>query len=580
MEKIIITNFLEDILEFTKINKNFTIYTKNNFIYEKFKNKKELKCIHIESLIENDEFNEYTKKSTEFIEYIAELISSKNIINKLEIDIFKRTMLNSFFTLIHHYVLMSKIIALNNHNEIYVYSTNFPKEKNNINIEFERYDNLFSYLSHHVFYRYIKNININKYIKKSKEYNIFQKTYLKFLNILSLDFDSLLGKIKLKILLAKKFNSNKFIYGDNTIFPYIIKRNSNNFINLEKLKFDFNESDYILEDKNYDIEYEILEYFEKNFPKYSQNNNFIKLFVKKIYLLLNTYQSNKEKINSFLEDYIAKNSLKGSIYTNGFFREIEKFFYFKLKEHNILVYAFEHGITYGVSYSYKFYKDYYALIYSDIKILRSGLSENIQKIANFSSKEILLGSPPNQYNNFFYKFTNKYLAKIILGLNPMVKYISMSIPVDKNNFIYGPNRFTDYENLRTIKIVINFLLDKYKNHKIIIKRYEFDRYIDNDYLEEIFKNNKRVIVRKIPDYKFYLKICDFNYTTVSTSTLEFMKNRSFQSYYLSFKQNKLNDNFESKGEKIIFNDESFKIINLNDLNFDNNWSLKELNKLS
>ncbi len=578
MEKIIITNFLEDILEFNKINKNFTIYTKNNYIYEKFKNKKEFKCIHIESLIENDEFNEYTKKSPEFIEYVAHLVGSKNIIKKIEIDVFKRTILNSFFTLLHHYVLMSKTIALNNNKEIFVYSTNFPNENNNINIEFERYDNIFSYLSYYVFNENIQNIKVNKSIKKNKKYNILQRLYLKSLNILSLDFDSLLGKLKLKIFSVKKLNSNRFIYGDNSIFPYIINKNYN-FKNLDKLKFNFIESNHILKDKNYDLENEILEFFNTNFKKYSKNDDFIKLFVKKIYLLLNIYQLNKEKINSYLENYIIKNSLNGKIYTNGFFREIEKLFYLKLKEHNILVYGFEHGITYGVSYSYKFYKDYYSLIYSDIKILRSGLSENIPKIANFSSKEILLGSPPNQYDNFFYKFTNKFIAKIILGLNPTYKYISMSIPVDKNNFIYGPNRFTDYENLRTIKIAVNYLLDKHKKHKIIIKRYEFDRYIDNDYLEEIFKKNKRIIIRRTPDYKFYLKICDYNYTTVFTSTLELMKNRSFQSYYLSFQQNKLNDYFENKGKTITFNDESFKIIDLNSLNFNNNWSLNELNKL-
>ena len=59
MEKAIITDFLEDILKFNKINKNFTIFTKNNYIFEKYKLNSDLKCIHSESLVSKEEFNRY-----------------------------------------------------------------------------------------------------------------------------------------------------------------------------------------------------------------------------------------------------------------------------------------------------------------------------------------------------------------------------------------------------------------------------------------------------------------------------------------------------------------------------------------
>ena len=104
MKKAIITDFEEDILEFFKINKKFTIYTKNNYIFEKYNNHEHLECIHIESLLNNNEFNLYTKKTYKFIEKLLNIVVSKNIIEEKVIRIFQRTIINSYFSLFHHYI--------------------------------------------------------------------------------------------------------------------------------------------------------------------------------------------------------------------------------------------------------------------------------------------------------------------------------------------------------------------------------------------------------------------------------------------------------------------------------------------
>ena len=69
--------------------------------------------------------------------------------------------------------------------------------------------------------------------------NFLKSFYEKILNILYTDFVSFIGKIKIKFA-KKNTNSKIFIYGNNDIFPYLIKNFK--FFNLEKKKFYLNQS--------------------------------------------------------------------------------------------------------------------------------------------------------------------------------------------------------------------------------------------------------------------------------------------------------------------------------------------------
>ncbi len=582
MKKAIITDFEEDILEFFKINKKFTIYTKNNYIFEKYNNHEHLECIHIESLLNNNEFNLYTKKTYKFIEKLLNIVVSKNIIEEKVIRIFQRTIINSYFSLFHHYILICKVISNNKKENIYVYNTNFPHLNKNLSIEFERYDNLYAYLSKNIFHNKINFVNKKKILKKSKRNKYsFLNIYLKILNILSLDFKSLKGKIKKKIRLNTKNNSKMFIYGDNDIFPYLFNLKNNKFFHLDKLNFKCNSPKQVRNFFTNNDRSKIMEYFEREFDYsfFKYNKIFINNFLNRINFLITIYLFNKKKLNRYIKNYIIQNKINGKVYTNGFFREIEKFFFYELKNHNITVLSFEHGITYGISDFSKYYKKFYSLIYSDIKILRSNLSKNIPKLEKYKSSEIMLGSPPYLYINFFYKLFNKFFSKIILGLNPFKKYILLSIPADNNNFIYGPNRLYDYENYKITKFVVNYLSSNYPKYKILIKKYNFERYLDNGFLEIMFKNKKDITIRRNPDNKFFLNACEVSYSTVYTSTLETMHNDKFNTFYISFNQNKLINNFENKAIKVNFKNKSFKKIPLKKLNFKNNWSVKTMSSI-
>ena len=582
MKKAIITDFEEDILDFFKINKKFKIYTKNNYIFEKYNKHEHLECIHIESLLNDNEFNLYTKKTYKFVDTLINVVVSKNIIEEKVIRIFQRTIINSYFSLFHHYILMCKVLSSNKKENIFVYNTNFPQINRNLGIEFERYDNLFAYLSKKIFHNKINFLNKKKILKSRPRSNYFLlNTYLKLLNILSLDFISLKGKIIKKIRSNTKSNSKIFIYGDNDIFPYLFTLKNNKFFNLDKLNFKCNLPNQVRNIFTKNDKSKIFDCFERQFDysflKY--HKIFINNFLTRTNFLFTTYLFNKKNLNKYIKDYIIQNKINGKVYTNGFFREIEKLFFYELKNKNITVVSFEHGITYGISDFSKYYKKYYSLIYSDIKILRSNLSKNIPKLEKYKTNEIIIGSPPYLYINFFYKLFNKFFSKLILGLNPFKKYILFSIPADNNNFIYGPNRLYDYENYRITKSVVNYLSSIYPKYKILIKKYNFERYLDNGFLEIMFKNKNNIIVRRNPDNKFFLRACEYSYTTVYTSTLETMQNNKFESFYISFNQNKLINNFEKKAIKVNYKNKSFKKIALKKLNFKNNWSVKVINRI-
>ena len=95
----------------------------------------------------------------------------------------------------------------------------------------------------------------------------------------------------------------------------------------------------------------------------------------------------------------------------------------------------------------------------------------------------------------------------------------------------------------------------------------------------MFKNNKDITIRRNPDNKFFLNACEVSYSTVYTSTLETMHNDKFNTFYISFNQNKLINNFENKAIKVNFKNKSFKKIPLKKLNFKNNWSVKTMSSI-
>lgn len=573
----LITDFIEDIEEFKNLNTNFTLFTKNNFIFNKYSNSKNIKCIHLESLVNENKFNEYTEFTYQFVnEIVNNLINQKILSSKLA-NLFSRTLGNSILCLIHNYFIIENLVQNNNY-KLNVYDTNHPKEVNSLNIEFDRYENLYSLLAKEVFIGRINLIKLNKIIlPKNKKLNLTY-FYYKFLNLLFLDKNSLIGKLISKSIIKKQSTNELFFYGENDAFPYINYKFNKKIKNLKKINYKFDIPKNLDNHLNTKFRKQVLNKFF-NF-KLAFQEEFFNLYLDRLNLAINIYKFNQKKLDNFFENYINSNMLKGKILTNGFFRETEKIFYFKLIEKNIKIIAFEHGMTLGLSDFSNFYKSYYSLAYSDIKILRSELSKNIKTInTNHPSREYVLGTPSVYRKNFYTNFFNNFFAKFLLGLNPFNKYISLSIPADKNNFVYGPLRFREFDNYKYTQIIIEYLLSKFPKHKLILKLYPADRYIDSGVFKDIYHKNKRIVIRMYPDYKFYLKICEYNFTTVFTSTMEIMKKMSSNSFYISFNQNKLTDNFESEGENIYFKGNNFKLISLDKLDFLNDWNIKILNKI-
>ena len=118
-------------------------------------------------MVSKEEFNRYTEKSYEFIESISNTIGNIDSIETYEINIFKRTMLNSFFSLIHHYLLLIKIINNFKNIDFYTYLTNHPDEKNGLSMEFERFDNIF-FIYPNIYFEEITIIDKMKLINRDQ----------------------------------------------------------------------------------------------------------------------------------------------------------------------------------------------------------------------------------------------------------------------------------------------------------------------------------------------------------------------------------------------------------------------------
>ena len=66
-------------------------------------------------------------------------------------------------------MLLIKIINNFKNIDFYTYLTNHPDEKNGLSMEFERFDNIFSYLSKHIFFEEITIIDKMKLINRDQK---------------------------------------------------------------------------------------------------------------------------------------------------------------------------------------------------------------------------------------------------------------------------------------------------------------------------------------------------------------------------------------------------------------------------
>lgn len=170
-----------------------------------------------------------------------------------------------------------------------------------------------------------------------------------------------------------------------------------------------------------------------------------------------------------------------------------------LRKRGIPVYAFEHGITYGLCEMTKTWKEHDALCESDTAMCYSGYAEQYHR--GSCSRTVFCTGMPDLNKNLRFSGLQRFMTRRLLGIpnrNRLVVYVAN---LYYHNYIHSPGCPSDTAYHGFKKEVVFDVLGKIADH-VLLKLYPTLRYLDGDPFLDLLEMPANVSVNQFFEYRF------------------------------------------------------------------------------
>ena len=525
-------------------SKNICFWTTNEEIIQKLSSTE--KISHLEKFAKQQDINNIGKACYLFQEKICNEINKKFKFDKNINygEIFSNSIYRNFFILNYKCFLIKNLLKKFHNKNIKLFCVGNAEIKNNkiLDINFDRFDNIFSILSNHINDLNIENLHyqIDKkkldFIKHEAE-NRRLSIIEKYLSIMDNTFSSFCYKIYHKIyyfLKLEKINFFKkriYIFGYNDTISHLFLKLliRGNFINfLDKPKnIKFNE-------KNLDLS--IYKFISENSESIIlnhlkifgiENDKFqiacVKIFSKRISSTITNLQNNLTIIDKYYNNLVSKVKENSIILSNGFFSSNDILLFYYLKKKNSKIISFDHGISMGMSKYRDFFDRFYGTKHGDVGIYSNNFALNTSNKYAPKQKSIVAGPAPQigvKVN------LNKLILKSYFKIEKNKKVIIIVAKLARNNLFISPYQANDYKFYKITKKICEIVCKEKKNHVVILKLYPGSRYVDEYEFEDLKKYKNLKIIKNF-DFRWLRLIGDIIITTSTESTLgQILENKS------------------------------------------------------
>lgn len=222
-----------------------------------------------------------------------------------------------------------------------------------------------------------------------------------------------------------------------------------------------------------------------------------------------------------------------------------------LKTHGIPMYAFDHGITKGISYMSETWVEENAMCVSEAGLCYNSHScDYHNRSCNGLSKGIVVGMPSTNKKLRFRKLQRNILRTLFNV--PIKKRVIVYVAnLYFNNFIYSPGACCDtyYHNLK--KSLVFDVLGKLEDY-CLLKLYPTHRYLDPDPFANLIDVPKNVKVIQFFEYRYLRAIGDIVMCDSPQSTLGWVWSARIPLIFLDLPSNPLLPEISADFEKSIF----------------------------
>ena len=525
------------------------------------------KISHLEKFVKQEDINNIGKASYVFQEKICHQINKKFKFDKdLNFgEVFANSIYRNFFILNYKSLLIKNLLKRFNDKKIKIYCVGNSEIKNNkiLDINFDRFDNIFSIISKNIKHKNIENlyfklteqkINDKKFDAENRSLSYFEK----YLSLMDNTFGSFCYKIYYKAYFLFKleninfFKKKLYVFGYNDTISYLFLKllRRGNFINfIKKPKYNkYNEKkidrsiyDYFIKISE-DIVSNYLQIFGLKIDIFQ--NECIKIFSKKISTSITNFQNNINDIDKYYSNLVSKIQNNSTVLSNGFFSSGDILLYYYLKKKKSKIISFDHGISMGMSKYRDFFDRFYGTKYGDIGVFSNNFALKTQKKYAPKQKYIVAGSAPQ----IAVKMNlNKQLIKSYFKIKKNKKVIIIVAKLARNNLFISPYQANDYKFYKITKKICEIICREKKDYTVILKLYPGARYIDEYEFDDLKKYQNLKIIKNF-DFRWLRLIGDIIVTTSTESTLgQILENKSLN-YFRSLNTNpNYFDKFLEKG---------------------------------
>ncbi|MBW2003594.1 MAG: hypothetical protein JRI72_03125 [Deltaproteobacteria bacterium] len=266
--------------------------------------------------------------------------------------------------------------------------------------------------------------------------------------------------------------------------------------------------------------------------------------------IVNGMQYIEENGNKIIRDNGSIDSIPRVVVTNAF-SGLQMVLYSYLRDKGIPIYAFEHGITNGLSEFAEFRHGSNQMCLSHVGVCYNDLSKNYHdRSCKAVSKSIVVGAPKVTKELRFRKI-QRILLRHFLGISRRQRVVVYIAYLYRNNYIFGPKVPSDTFYHRVKKKVVFDILGQLDD-VCVLKLYPTYRYPDPDPFASLLELPRNVRILDFFEYRYLRGLGDVVICDSAESTLGWVWSTGVPLIFLDLPSNPLLPDVADEFDKAVF----------------------------
>ena len=242
------------------------------------------------------------------------------------------------------------------------------------------------------------------------------------------------------------------------------------------------------------------------------------LLAHRLLLCVEALRSGLQSLTRGFDAVVRQMGDGAEVLTNFFASPVERLFGLYCLDRGVAVTAFEHGVTLGLSAWARLPVRFWGMALAQTGVYHSRISLK-DLDAHLGGQRRLLAGMPKVTNRVVMPRLQRLLGRKWLGIGRGEHVVMYVADLERNNFMYGPYSENDEQFVRKTVAVVDELVARFPDSRVVLKLYPAYRYQENYVFGRLADRHSRVTIVQDMDFRFIRAAADVLAVTSSQSTL-------------------------------------------------------------